>query len=165
MLNLPVYRVLGATIALLAGCTGPIGPLAETPPYDVGFPVNAGEAITWGTPFNAANGTLTLVSVDLIDVRGIDVLGVTGCEGSPMVDGVNLSCAPGVAYGWPQHNARAVEGTDIGSAPEESGSIMVGVSLPAGTSEGTIGRMRISYTAEGVAYSVTQPWSLHLRLK
>jgi hypothetical protein len=165
MRTMRLSLALIASLALtVAGCLGARsdGPLQPNGAFTVGLPLQSAP-VTWATPLGALAKPYVLSRVDLVGVSGFDIVAVMACEGSPKVGEDYISCG-GVGEPWPPPGVtlRNVDGTTIGTAPEDGASILVAVQLSQGASSGRIDRMRIYYRYEGVDYVAEMPWALEM---
>lgn len=151
-------------LVVLAGCgglrvDGPIQPSAA-----VRVAISASDVpVTWGMPISTTAGPVTLRSVQLLETEGLEVVGVTTCEGSPWTADSYLNCAP-TGGAWPPSGVvtRAVEGTTVGPGPDESAGLLVGVRLATGSALGTIHGVRIFYSYAGIDFLVDQRWDFEM---
>jgi hypothetical protein len=160
-----IVRLICALLTVgLVGCLGPRtdGPIQPSARYTVGIP-GGSEPKTWAMPISTDAGPLTIQRIDLLEVVGLDVLGIMTCEGSPWVGDSWLNCGP-TGGSWPPEGVtmREVGGTTIGAAPSEAGAMLVGVKLLPGEHSGTISGVRIVYLYGGREFVVIEPWDLDL---
>lgn len=161
--ELAVMLAIGMAVAVL-GCFGPRmdGPIPRSDQVTVGLPTTE-VPVTWGMPISTDRGPITLRRVELLEVRGLEVVGLNTCEGSPWTGDAYLNCAP-TGGPWPPAGItrREVAGTAIGTQPDEAGGLIVGIQLAPGYTTGTIRGVRIEYAYADTIYVVDQPWNLEI---
>ena len=104
-------------------------------------------------------------TVDLVDARGVDVLGIQACVGATLeTDGTYTHCAPSNASAWPPSGValRPVEGAPLPRDPRDPTGILVGLRRQPGFAEGTVRAVRITYSVDTSTYQVVEPWSVRL---
>lgn len=184
--NWPRQRLAIPSVALLAlaaiawiaasgiGRPRTDGPLSVSSGYAVHARLAPGEALSWsvGLPFNHTAARAVIRTVDLVGVRGIDILAIVATYGLEQSDGSCL--AAGTAYGFPPNmtqGGKTIEfprGEIAGAVVPPQGdrtctsqpSISVGV---RGTTDvGGIDGVRVRYEYAGTDYEALLPWSLRV---
>jgi hypothetical protein len=122
------------------------------------------ETFTWGFPLATVEGSGVLLDAELVDVEGVDVLGVGACIGDTrMDDGSWLSCGPGLGRGWPPPvTLRPVENLRLGTDPESRPMLVAGARRQRGFASGRIGGWRLDYLIDGQRFVENEPFSLVL---
>jgi hypothetical protein len=157
-LLLVAVLLVGAAAVALRGGPPPSGPLQPSSTTTVAFPLAPAQTATWGSslPPNTTGADMTLMSIDVINPRGLDVLGMAVSR--PASGGAVVN-----AYGFPPEGV-AVEPIDGARLPSGTGSaaavdVLVGVQL-AGAVQGTIDGLRITYETAGQTYTLELPYRL-----
>jgi len=151
--------LLGAVVAASVASRGP-GPLDAPSEVSVELPLRSGQIATWGSvlPGNSTVSDITIDSVELVNVEGVEVLGVVLSD--PDVDG-----GIGTAEGFPPQgaNLRQANGAALkpaGGSPSHL-QVLVGVRL-SGAAEGSIEAIRVRYRHEGSEYELVLPYRLRV---
>jgi hypothetical protein len=140
------------------------GPWTSPDRVNVDFPIAANQSATWGMPLpkNPTLSAITIESIEPLDVRGIDVLGVRLGK----IDATNGSGSIVNAPQWPPEGIDTLAVDGVVLPPVGAGSfdlqVLVGVRHEASEASGSIGGIRIRYELAGAHYEVLFPWSLGL---
>ena len=152
--------LVGAAASLLNPSRGP-GPLQNTSSTTVAFVVAPGEAMTWGAdlPPNTTSSDIAIQSVDVVDPRGVEILGTSMIR--PDVSGGIVTA--------PDYPPSGVETFPVPGAvitPSDGASpfleVLTGVELSPGSAEGSISGLRIQYLAGGQEHELLLQQSLTL---
>jgi hypothetical protein len=109
-------------------------------------------------PPNDSAAPIDIESVELVDVEGLDVIGILAND--PDRDG-----SIGLGYGFPPDGVRT-QPLDSSVIPPLGGTsrhlqLLIGI-VRTGQSEGSINGIRVRYTRAGERFDDTLPWSLRV---
>ncbi|MEO8625610.1 MAG: hypothetical protein ABI452_02820 [Candidatus Limnocylindrales bacterium] len=154
-----------ALIMAMAGCSGvrQEGPIQRSAEVGVDMPSRGVLPLTFGMPLSPTAGPVTLASVELPVVTGLEIVAVKTCQGSPWTGDSFLNCAPtGVVWPPPGVALGEVAGTLVGAEPQDQGGLLVGARLLPGANWGQVDGVRITYAYNGITYQVDQPWTFSI---
>jgi hypothetical protein len=161
LIGLPVF----ALAALVYGAAsaqrtyrsdGPIQPIGGA--AGVEAPLAPGKTGTWAMPlpFNETTGDIEIESVDVLNPRGLTILGIKASYPGP-ADGIVFvpGYPPDEIASEPVENARVY----VAGSNREILQLLIGVQR-TGDSPGTIDGLRVRYVAGGTRYETVFPWTL-----
>jgi hypothetical protein len=137
------------------------GPLVAPSAISVEFELAAGRAGTWGVvlPANPTASSITIESIELVDARGLELIGMLISD--PDRDGgigtLDVYPPPGI-------HARPVEGAvlpQVGSGDPHR-QLLIGCRL-TGTDAGSVEALRVLYRHAGTRYEVELAYGLRVR--
>jgi hypothetical protein len=135
------------------------GPLQTTSTTNLEFGLLADQPASWGAylPDNSTESDISFVSADLVEPRGLSILGVA--MNRPNTGGVVN------AYGYPPEGMQVfpVETTILPAGGRVQ--LIVGFQLAEGSSVGTIKGVLVRYAVEGQTYEVMLNYGLRIVLK
>ena len=156
----PVAAVLAIGLAAAAvGIAQSKGPLQPSSATTVQVPMTGSDVWTWGVdlPVNDTSSDIIVKSVELIDPEGLVVIGMTMTN--PSINGGVVA-----VRGFPPPGLVAfpVEGAVM--TPRVGGSseleVLVGLALSGEGTAGSVGGIRVRYTAGGRDFEVALPYTL-----
>jgi hypothetical protein len=137
------------------------GPLIASSAISVEFALARSRTGTWGVvlPTNPTSSVITLVGIEALGVRGIEVVGmlINDPTRAGGIGALDVFPPPAMAF-------REVAGTDLPpmTRADPHRQLLVGVRL-TGTDAGSIGALRLRYRHAGATYEVTLPYVLRIR--
>jgi hypothetical protein len=158
--------VLIGALLILANIVGGApsrGPLQIVNSISVTSPMAAGQVGTWGEilPHNPTGAPITIRSIEPINPRGIDILGIG--TNNPDVEG-----GEGFTRVFPPSGMtlEPVNGATLSPSTSTSPNlqILIGVRLSASSAQGAIDGLRVTYDSAGQTYILVIPGSLTLTL-
>ena len=163
IVGLPVIA-LAAAIGIAASVSKPHrtnGPLQPAGGAGVEFALAAHQPATWAMPlpWNETAADIRIESVQPVNPRGLDVLGVLARYPSPSDGLINaLGFPPAGMETSPVENAVI----PVRGSPNETLEVLIGVQRHPNASEGVIEALRVRYESAGEEFEVVFPWSLRV---
>ena len=163
IVGLPVVA-LAASIGIVANASKPYrtdGPLQPAGGAGLEYPLPADQALTWGMPlpWNETAAEIRIESIEPVNPRGLDVLGVLARYPSPN-EGI------GLALGFPPDGVETspVEGAvlPVRGSRNETLEVLIGVQRHPNAPEEVIEGLRVRYQAGGEKFETVFPWTLRL---
>ena len=143
------------------------GPLRGGDGFHVSMPAADEEVFRWdaGLPWNPTESDIRLESVDLINVRGLEVLGIV-LSYPTQANGVCVSAGDDKGFPPAGKITDRIEGVVLPRAADRTctnyPTIVVGLRLLASTPKGEIEAVRVRYEYVGVVYELVLPSSVDL---
>ena len=157
------FVVLAAAISLNLQAYRTNGPWQTNSETQVEFPANDGQTVTWGMPLprNPTISPITILSVDPVNVSGLDVVGVGLSKIDPLTGNGSIVNEPN----WPPANTNVEQPGALTLPVVGSGGydlqVLFGVRRTT-NAPGTIGGIRIRYRIGSDNYECVFPWRLRL---
>ncbi len=139
------------------------GPLQSGSTTLVQLPTADGQIITWGMPLpeNTTAGEIALDWIELMDVQGLDIVGLVVHRIGPGAD-VSYMTADGFPPAGVVTAAPAGSVLPRGDSGAYALEVLVGVRRSSGFASGTVGGLRVQYRWAGVPYEGVLAWGLEL---
>jgi len=142
-------------IGMISSCSAaPADPLTNAGRFGIDMALDPAIPATIGVilPPNRGSGPIRLVSIEPIDIRGAEILGIA------MADPIDRSIVNAMGFppaGWA---TQPVDGVVI--HPDQEATVLIGVRIPRDTGEGIVEGIRVRYEFEGKPYESTLDWTL-----
>ena len=146
----------------------PPGPLAAGQGFHVSMPSADGELMRWdpGLPFNPTDTDIRLRAIELVDVKGLDVVGIVLNTPTLRPDGTCLSGGNGGGFPPPGSSSDRIDGALLVAASRRTCTnypqISVGLRRPIGTPTGSVAAVRLRYEHAGRSYELLMPTSVEI---
>ena len=126
------------------------------------------ELVRWepGLPFNPTDTDVHLHTIELVDVKGLDVVGIVLNTPTLRADGICLSGGNGSGFPPSGTSTDQIDGALLVAASKRTCTnypqISVGLRRPVGTPTGSVAAVRLRYEHAGRSYELLMPTSVEI---